>query len=709
MNQRNTSELNANALRKSLIVIILALASHLVYPQAAKDRSQADTLNLAEIAREVGGFIEKQLIRPGRTLAVTDTALLRLLFAGSYGDINQADAYNMLYDNQLKALRGDVGLRLSSNFQENFTPGILTDEDITYLRRLYLGIDWDLLNSGLFANKAKSRAVEKQREILQYQYNKEVKQYNYLYLYSYLTYLFKREKAEILARRKEVVDVQVRVARKMYLLRITPWERLLELESKAGELRVMLNDNQVYFNERLKDAMPAIFMDEAMLYDYLPVFDIDADKMVKIYNRSGINDKLAELQAERYKAEHWRWNGFTLRPFFRYNILQTDPYTVKNYASAGIAASMPVNFGGGRSAEVEARTLIAANEQQINAFSSTNELLNHYYEFQFKKMQFTSFYYKKLKIEERLRKEFVMRDFDDESYSPLRVMQILEEKLAVESEIVDLKKDMYLKMLRIYTYLDINNPNDFVKVVNPEALGLRYKGNRYLYIWSEHFAKAGNEHLLAFIKNNEIREVLVSPGTANYDKFTDFVFMAQLQNVAVHLMIGENRLLDNGGTEALGSLLDKYLETNIRGIHLDIEPHTRNDFKTRRPEYMQAYTGLLQIARQYCDDRMLRLSVSIPMHYENQELEEIYFLSDQVFVMAYERPDPDFVARKLEEELSAGREKTIIALSPDDFEDRLSMEIFIENLLKKLGLNDVALHDLRRLIDIDARSVNKVK
>lgn len=264
-------------------------------------------------------------------------------------------------------------------------------------------------------------------------------------------------------------------------------------------------------------------------------------------------------------------------------------------------------------------------------------------------------------------------------------------------------------MLRIYTYLDINNPNDFVKVVNPEALGLRYKGNRYLYIWSEHFAKAGNEHLLAFIKNNEIREVLVSPGTANYDKFTDFVFMAQLQNVAVHLMIGENRLLDNGGTEALGSLLDKYRETNIRGIHLDIEPHTRNDFKTRRPEYMQAYTGLLQIARQYCDDRMLRLSVSIPMHYENQELEEIYFLSDQVFVMAYERPDPDFVARKLEEELSAGREKTIIALSPDDFEDRLSMEIFIENLLKKLGLNDVALHDLRRLIDIDARSVNKVK
>jgi hypothetical protein len=709
MNKQNKPDHHPFALRIVLILIIMTIAVQWVYPQTVKKGSQADTLNLAEIAREVGEFVEKQLIRPGRSIAVTDTALLRLLFEGSYGEINQADAYNLLYDNQIRAMRGDIGLRLSSNFQENFTPGILTEEDITYLRRLYLGIDWDLLNSGLFANKAKIKSIEKQREILQYQYQRESKQYNYLYLYSYLTYLFKREKAEILARRKEVVDEQVRVARKMYLLRITPWERLLELESKAGEIRVILNDNQVYFNQRLKESMPAIFMDEAMLYDYLPVFDIDADKMVDIYNRSGIQDKLVELQTERYKAENWRWNGFTLRPFFRYNILQTDPYTVKNYASAGISASMPLSFNRGRAAEVEAKTLIATNEQQINAFGTTNELLNHYYEFQFKKMQFTSFYYKKLKIEERLRKEFVMREFDDESYSPLRVMQILEEKLSVEAEIVDLKKDMYLKMLKIYTYLDVSNPNDFVKVVNPEELGLRYKGNRYLYIWSEHFTKASNEHLLAFIKNNEIREVLVSPGSANFDKFSDFVFLAQLQNIAVHLMIGENRLLDTGGSETLGGILEKYRGTNIRGIHLDIEPHTRNDFKTRRPDYMLAYTGLLNIARQYCDDRMLRLSVSIPMHYENQELEEIYFVSDQVFVMAYERPELDFVARKLEEELSFGREKTIIALSPDDFEDRLSMEIFIENLLKTLGLNDIALHDLRRLIDIDARSVHKVK
>ncbi len=685
-----------------------------IFQQVAQAQKQAyqfavaDSLNLKSIAREVDSLLNEYLSRPAVTKTVTDTALLRLLFTQKFDKINQADAFIDLYTRQMEYLKGDLGLRLGGNYTENFTTGIISEEDLTYLRRVYVGIEWDLLNSGLFANRAKVKALEKQSEISRLKYQQENKQNSYLYLYAYLTYLFKREKTNLLLRRKEVVDEQVKIARLMYLMRIYPWENLIDLESKAGELSALLADNQVYYNQRLKDEMPSFFMDDALMYDFLPLFSIDPDKMIERFNQSQTDEQLRQLELERYKAEYWKWNDYVLRPFFRYNILQPDAYSVKNYASVGLSASMPIKFKSRSQSEVEARLKIVENEQDINHFGSANELLNHYYEYQFKKMQYTSFYFKKLKIEERLRKEMVMRDFNDESFSPLRVLQILEEKLAVESELVDLKKDMYLKLLKIYTYLDADDPNSFISVVDPNEMGKRYDGYRYLYIWSEHFGKMTNEHIIAFLQNNEIKEVIISPGKDNVAKYRDFVFKAQNEGIKTHLMVGENRLLELG-PEALREWLSRFQDINFRGLHLDIEPHTLPNFRTNRPEYMQKYIALIDEARSFCDSRGIILSASIPMHFEENELNDIYSKADKVFVMAYEKPDIDYIMRRIAQEIQAGRDKTVIALSPDDFADRLSLEAFISRLLGATMTTEIAIHDLRRLIQIDERSVYKVK
>ncbi|MGC8866384.1 MAG: hypothetical protein ACP5O2_11775 [Bacteroidales bacterium] len=693
---------------KVLITVFCFMQLSLAGQSQAYQFTVADTLSLKSIAREVDSLLNEYVTRPSAIKSVSDTALLRLLFTHKFEQLNQADAFVQLYTSQMQYLKGDLGLRLSGNYIENFTTGVISDEDITYLRRVYFGLEWDLLNSGLFANRAKIKALEKQNQIAQLKYEAENKQNSYLYLYAYLTYLFKREKTNLLLRRKEVVDEQVKIARLMYLMRIYPWENLIELESKSAELAAMLADNQVYYNQRLKEDMPSFFMDDALMYDFLPVFSIDPQKMIEHFNQSQTDEQIRQLELERYKAEYWRWNDYVLRPFVRYNMLQPDAYDLKNYASVGLSASLPIKFKSRSQSEVEARLKIVENEQDINHFAAGNELLNHYYEFQFKKMQFTSFYFKKLKIEERLRKEMVMRDFDDESFSPLRVMQILEEKLAVESELIDLKKDMYLKLLKIHSYLDVENPNAYISIISPEEMGKRYDGYRYLYIWSEYFGRMSNEHLIAFLQNNEIKEVIISPGQDHVDKFREFVFKAQNEGIKTHLMVGENRLLGQG-PEALRQWLNRFQDINYRGLHLDIEPHVMNDFRTRRQQYMQQYLALLEEARNNCNSRGIILSASIPMHYDTAEIREVYNKCDKVFVMAYEKPDLNFILRKIADELEAGKDKTIIALNPNDFADRLSMEAFISKLLSASGLSEIAIHDLHRLIQIDERSVYKVK
>jgi hypothetical protein len=691
-----------------LVICLAVVFQEAMAQKQAYQYSVADTLNLKSIAREVDSLLSEYLARPVASKTVTDTALLRILFSQKFDQINQADAFIELYTRQIEYLKADLGLRLGGNYTENFKPGIISDEDLTYLRRIYLGIEWDLLNSGLFANRAKIKSLEKQNEIARLKYQQENKQNSYLYLYAYITYLFKKEKTNLLLRRKEVVDEQVKIARMMYLMRIYPWENLIDLESKAGELSALLADNQVYYNQRLREEMPAFFMDDALMYDFLPLFSIDPQKMIEHFNQSQTSEQVRQLELDRYKADYWKWNDYVLRPFVRFNMLQPDAYSIKNYASVGLSASMPIKFKSRSQSEIEARLKIVENEQEINQFASGNELLNHYYEFQFKKTQYTSFYFKKLKIEERLRKEMVMRDFNDEGFSPLRVLQILEEKLAVESELVDLKKDMYLKLLKIFTYLDVDDPNAFITVMDPSEMGKRYDGYRYLYIWSEYFSKMTNEHIIAFLQNNEIREVIVSPGTENINKFRDFVFKAQNEGIKTHLMIGENRMLERG-PEAMREWLARFSDINFRGIHLDIEPHTLPDFRNQREKYMQQYLALLNESRNICNSRGILLSASIPMHYEESEVNQIYAICDKVFVMAYEKPDLDFIIRKIAQEIQAGHDKTIIALSPDDFADRLSLESFISRLLNASMTSEIAIHDLRRLILIDERSVYKVR
>ncbi len=128
----------------------------------------------------------------------------------------------------------------------------------------------------------------------------------------------------------------------MYLMRIYPWENLIDLESKAGELSALLADNQVYYNQRLREEMPAFFMDDALMYDFLPLFSIDPQKMIEHFNQSQTSEQVRQLELDRYKADYWKWNDYVLRPFVRFNMLQPDAYSIKKLCIWWAIASMPI-------------------------------------------------------------------------------------------------------------------------------------------------------------------------------------------------------------------------------------------------------------------------------------------------------------------------------------------------------------------------------
>ena len=380
------------------------------------------------------------------------------------------------------------------------------------------------------------------------------------------------------------------------------------------------------------------------------------------------------------------------------------------YSSLGLSVSVPIKSGSKRRDAEEAKRKILTNDEDMSTFGSGSELLNNYYEYQFKKTQFISFYFKKLKAEEKIRKEIVKRDLGLESFSPLHAIALMDEKISIEVELIDIKKDMYLKFLKIYSLLKSSNPNSFISVIHPEELVRRYQGDRYLYVWSDDFKSRPISETIAYLINSEISVVLLSVGSdikGDDPRLDAFVSQCNANNIKIQLMIGTKEPKGDALISSITSKVELAARLGIQGIHLDVEPHTLPAYRGNQEAIMADYLPTLAYARGLVDSARLALTVSIPVNWEGDLLEQVYDLSDKVMLMAYEETNLTDLLRRISEELSTNSQKSVVALSASDFSDRLAFETFIQKLIREGKINAVALHDLGRLIQLDNRSVYK--
>jgi hypothetical protein len=75
--------------------------------------------------------------------------------------------------------------------------------------------------------------------------------------------------------------------------------------------------------------------------------------------------------------------------------------------------------------------------------------------------------------------------------------------------------------------------------------------------------------------------------------------------------------------------------------------------------------------------------------------------------MAYETTDIEKISRRSSEEIVHSLTKTVYAVSASDFPDRLAMEYYIQQLLLSTQTSSVAVHDLRRMVELDEKTIKK--
>jgi energy-converting hydrogenase A subunit M len=438
----------------------------------------------------------------------------------------------------------------------------------------------------------------------------------------------------------------------------------------------------------------------------LPILDININHLLQKVNGTTFDSTLIDAtQIAKYQSSYLK--DISLKAYTRYNYY--DVYNAgqpnRSYISVGMNLSLPLAFNQKDKKEFYFTQYQLSNlKETTDSIDAQAFILNKYYEYQYKLKQFKNLYHKRLVFEELLRTERVKAQLSDFEFNPNTALFILDDYWSNAIELIDLKQDLYKLLLDIKTRLPSANIIDYTTPLNLSNLNIASSNPPFkaVYVWSDAFKNNSQTVINEYCKVNEFNPLLISyNSTKNYvQQISEFI--SKNYTTPIHIMIGSNKLLNIGVTGFLDTLKMNLNLSQIKGIHLDIEPHTFVDFKDNKELYFKKYIDVLKQAKQFADNNKLELSVSIPLNYPDEVLTEINAVCSLVYLMAYENVDIDFISRKTVEEKAILKNKCVLALRTKDFENRTSMD----DAFKKLGFEKTAYHDLDDLIKFDNSSIN---
>lgn len=615
--------------------------------------------------------------------------------------INQQKELLLKYNKIQQAInKKDIGLKYTLNYQENFNSPVADPQEIVvFKRRAVTGIDWDILKNGFYDNRTKNKILKLEFEALEKkQFATSLIAFQSKNTEQIIRY-FNEKKIEILDSRKKLNKEQTTTVEKLWSTKHITKDDYLKAIQNTTDINAQYNLYRNYNEASLPNKTKFNFD--------LPILDIDLAKLFQNANIIPNDTSAVSSAAEVARLKSLYVNDVSLSTYARYSYYDVYNPNQPNRAfmSLGMNLVMPLTFNQKEKREYYLiQNQIANQKESVVSEDVQINLLNHYYEYQYKLKQFKNLYHKRLVYLELLRTERVKHDLNDLDFNPNTALFILDDYWSNAIELLDLKQDMYKILLTLKTKLPTVNTADYTMPLNLNNLNISSSNPPFkaVYIWSDAFKNNSQTVINEYCKVNEFNPLMLSYNTTKIYLQQLSEFISNNYTSKIHLMLGSNKLLNNGLTGYLDTLKNNIKLSFIKGIHLDIEPHTMPGFKENKEKFFDNYINVLKQAKKFADDNKLELSVSIPLSYPENVLEEINKVCNNVYLMAYENVDIDFILKKSTEEKAIFKTKCVLALRTKDFKNRTDMD----QHFKKLGFEKTAYHDLDDLIKFDNSSIN---
>lgn len=595
----------------------------------------------------------------------------------------------------------DYGLSFTGNYLENINPSIGDLEDnLIYQRKFTAGLQWDILDNGYFENKVQARILDEKIYRNQMLNDANAESYHYLERFDYTIFLFNKVKVQLLHERKEQLLKEYEIVNHLVLQKKLRKEELINLDSRLTEVESLIKVYQSY-NDYLQ------IIDDSVSFNInsLPLIDLDYERIFSMLNMQ--TDSL--LMSSVYHNYYSWYHQIQLNVFLRYNYYDLIGSGYRNFLTTGLNVSIPIPFNHKLQNEIEVERWKYENERMVESRINLHEdILNTGYEFRYKLKQFIGFYQKRKLFMERLRVEKVKLRLGDNNIDPLGGLDLYDDLLQIDIELVDLLQNLYLKALKIHSKIPHASIDDIVNVQTTKEISEYIdKKKRSVYVWSKTFLQHSPAFMAEYCIYNEFKEVVIAVSPNDSLKKDKLAFMQYAaENASVYFMIGDNNLIyDEAPEKYVHNLLAEFGEFKPKGIHLDVEPHTFDEWASEKQRLLNQYIKMVGKINVFCDANNLELSVSVPLHYGEDAIDKILNDVDQIYFMCYENVKTDYLVSRLTTYMDYGKDKIVVALRTEDFENRIALEEKIIELEKLTGLRNFAYHDLRRVIDFDRKSI----
>ena len=671
-------------------VFVLSLITAFCLPMSGQQEQIMSTISL-QLEQLVDAYVKESLLKHEFPKDVND---LRFIFGPKSVDTLQLDHVQAEHLAHMTVIRRDNGIKLHSSYGNNFKGSVLEDDGIFYRWRANTGVDWSLLGGGLVDRKHQLEREQLRFEAVQAKQLQQLKELSYRKSFDHIIFTFNKEKVSVIENRLYLLSELLSVVEKMYYLRYAHWEAVLDVRSKKAETELFLNNYITY--------LKSIQLDPELRdrpISSLPIFDILFDEI----KSKGVDTSAQHLalQKELQALEHqFHWaKDISLNAQLRYNYYNGGPgssYQARDFMTAGLSLSIPIPYN----KAANKSWMIAKQQKFKNEFETyqkglNNELLNHYYEYEYAHKQYVNFFYKKERLAVSINRHIRKRNLEDPDYSPMQVVDKLDELFSVDLELIDIQQKMYLKALRIFTLIEAPDILPYIDVKDYNAFVNQYNTARQLFCAVDDLRNFETNFLIEFFKMNGVEEVVLDAGqdAETYLAYAALLDAAVGSDLKVRFMIDPIK-----GSRDLADDLQSL-------IQLSLTPYIHFDLTTALVDLApQNYTEILETISDYA--RSYDITIAVPVQTDTSLLQSllpsisiVHLVPDQSGLLA------SAYYPLLQDHQTRMGSKLNLIVKPEDFGTKLEMDQFINQLTKHLDLTKIGISSMSNLIALDKKTV----
>lgn len=604
--------------------------------------------------------------------------------------------------------QNDWGIDLQAGYLQNLDQGVFDSEGIFYNRRYQLGVRWDVLSNGWQENQLMAKQLQREIAIDRMKEREANREQRYQVLREQLLSLVRQEQKKIKKQYKELLTIKKNELKTLYDLGYKSWDEVLEISSKLSETNMVLNAKIESDSLDGRQPLPE--------NERLPVLSVDYEKLRELAAHKPIREKTDSLRLKNTEDEYRRWRDISLSANVNYNYYDRSGQQLaltnagdREYFSFSVNLSVPLTvFKGDKKEYKEALRQEITYENKQQDFAEHGSLRQHFREYQELKNQYANTFYRYQRQLQRIQQKQTEQQSGNQEYDSSELLNLYLSQVEAIWQLSQTKENIYEKLIRLSRFAPQYPLSDYASVWTPPKLAQKNNSSSRVYMWSETFESYKNSLLLDYMSARSLDTILLSPGRDMIlvsEKLSSFIRSAEAIGISVELMKGSNVLIKEKNWDSIDSFAKSAHTLNADGIHLDVEPHTLDDWSQKREHYLEQYSRMIQYAKRSTDKYDLSLSISVPVFYDDI-LPELYPLVDKLYVMAYKISTVSELKKRLSKELQfAGydkrEEKLVIALRPDDFVSQMQMDDFISELNQQYGKLSFAVHDFETLIGLN--------